>query len=382
MITTTTVACFKEIAPLIVNLFPDGVIFATTDREQIDWKLASDVFNIPAFAVGAPVRVNGGPYNAMREQKTTTEKVPRALYGMRLILTAIPVFDQDLVVGTLVIGTPRLNTIAKAFDTFAPMVANMFPEGGFLYMSDLEKIAYRQAADKFDMPDLQKGTLLTDRQIASEVIRTKKTITRDLDANIYGVPVAITCYPQFDEDDPSKVVATFGVAIPRAKAVQLKNMASNMDKGLEEIASVLEELASSATEIASNEHHLHQNVKDVYKLSEDINAVLGFIQQIADETKMLGLNAAIEAARAGEAGRGFGVVAEEIRKLSDQSKGTVVKIRQLTENIKNKIKETTQNSELTLRASEEQAAATQEMTASVQEVTNMAAELDMMAKDM
>lgn len=382
MITATTVESFKELAPLIVNLFPEGVIFATTDREQINWKIASDVFDIPGFAVGEAVRLNGGPYNAMREKKTTVKKVTRDVYGIGLVLTCIPIFNEDLVVGTLTICVPRFNTLAKAFDTFAPLVANMFPEGGFLYMSDLKKIDYRQAAVKFDIPDLQKGSLLSDRDIDTEVILTKKAISRDLDASIYGVPVAVTCYPQFDEDEPTKVIATFGVATPRAKAVQLRTMASNMDKGLAEIASVLEELASSATEIATNEHHLHQNVKDVYKLSEDINTILGFIQQIANETKMLGLNAAIEAARAGDAGRGFGVVAEEIRKLSDQSKETVVKIRQLTENIKKKINETTQNSEITLRSSEEQAAATQQMTASVEEITSMAGELDKMANDM
>jgi methyl-accepting chemotaxis protein len=54
---------------------------------------------------------------------------------------------------------------------------------------------------------------------------------------------------------------------------------------------------------------------------------------MADETQMSGLNAAIEAARAGDAGRGFGVVAEEIRKLSDQSKQTAEQIRQLTKTI-------------------------------------------------
>lgn len=56
-------------------------------------------------------------------------------------------------------------------------------------------------------------------------------------------------------------------------------------------------------------------------------------ENMADETQMSGLNAAIEAARAGDAGRDFGVVAEEIRKLSDQSKQTAEQIRQLTKTI-------------------------------------------------
>lgn len=77
-------------------------------------------------------------------------------------------------------------------------------------------------------------------------------------------------------------------------------------------------MAASASQIHANEQELNIEIKDVISLSEEINEISSFIKEIADETKMLGLNAAIEAARAGDAGRCFGVVAYEIRKLSEQ----------------------------------------------------------------
>lgn len=124
---------------------------------------------------------------------------------------------------------------------------------------------------------------------------------------------------------------------------------------------------------------LNSRIKEIFGLSEEINTVSSFIKEIADATKMLGLNAAIEAARAGEAGRGFGVVAEEIRKLSDQSKSTVPKIKRLTDDIKAKVEEASSKSQESMFSTQEQAAATEEITASIEEITSMSGELNKIA---
>ena len=71
-------------------------------------------------------------------------------------------------------------------------------------------------------------------------------------------------------------------------------------------------------------------VKQIDILSESI-------MQITSQTNLLALNAAIEAARAGEAGRGFSVVAEEIRKLAEQSKDTVIEIQSITHKVTNSV---------------------------------------------
>ncbi len=69
------------------------------------------------------------------------------------------------------------------------------------------------------------------------------------------------------------------------------------------------------------------------RVVQKINILSESIMQITSQTNLLALNAAIEAARAGEAGRGFSVVAEEIRKLAEQSKDTVIEIQNITNKV-------------------------------------------------
>ena len=93
----------------------------------------------------------------------------------------------------------------------------------------------------------------------------------------------------------------------------------------------LQERAESADRAT---YEISQTIYLLMEKMKDIALFVDTIENIASQTNLLALNAAIEAARAGEAGRGFGVVAEEIRKLADQSHNSTNEIKNLVDSIK------------------------------------------------
>jgi ligand-binding sensor protein len=196
------------------------------------------------------------------------------------------------------------------------------------------------------------------------------------------VDAAKNVYMTKEENVKSAAEVLFIVANSLSRAgyeqLVLSNMSQVLSENFSQISATMEELNATSANVANNQHNLNDEITNVKNISIEINTILDSIKSIADQTKMLGLNAAIEAARAGDAGRGFGVVATEIRKLSQSSKETAFMIMNLTGKIQDSVDRTMETSNATLENAEQQSAAMQEVTASLTEIATLADELNIM----
>ena len=137
-------------------------------------------------------------------------------------------------------------------------------------------------------------------------------------------------------------------ALLNHESANLSEQSNNQSSVAEEVSASMEQMVANIDNNALNAdetnkiavttkeemHHVSDSVNQTISLVNDINSKINIITDISNQTNILALNAAVEAARAGEYGKGFSVVASEVRKLAELSTNAALQITQLTRKTK------------------------------------------------
>jgi methyl-accepting chemotaxis protein len=114
------------------------------------------------------------------------------------------------------------------------------------------------------------------------------------------------------------------------------------------LTTIIDTIVNDISEQSILFHDTASTIQTLSNRTREINTILSLIKDIADQTNLLALNAAIEAARAGEHGRGFAVVADEVRKLADRTQKAISEISVVVMSIEQDVKDVDSKSEQVL----------------------------------
>ena len=208
----------------------------------------------------------------------------------------------------------------------------------------------------------------------------KKRVAMRFDKTLYGVPYTSVATPVFDQNN--KVIGAIAITQPVELQENIKQMSSGLLDNISALAATCEEISAQTQEIAASSRMLTEVARESQARARQTDQVLDLIRNIAGQTNLLGLNAAIEAARVGEQGRGFGVVAAEIRKLAGNSALSVNEVGSIIAAIRKDSDITFSQMNDMQNAIGQIAEAVNQIAETIQQINQNASQLDKIAEDM
>jgi Methyl-accepting chemotaxis protein len=264
-----------------------------------------------------------------------------------------------------------LNMLNSMLDVISVFEDILQDEDAMLVVADLEKIVYYKAGKTVNAGHV--GLALNKGDGLFEAIEAKRTLKVIIPREVLGTTFKAITIPLFDEN--KKCVGVVGIGWGLESKIkmfeQLSNVVESLATSIDNISIGIGNVTTNAQSIAVSQEEMVASAQVTKKSVDETSQITDFIKNISNQTNLLGLNAAIEAARAGQEGKGFSVVAGEIRKLAVNSKNAVVQIEQGLKHMQESINSIMNMIEKNSIVTQSQAASSEEIGASIQELSNL-----------
>jgi RNase P/RNase MRP subunit p29 len=267
--------------------------------------------------------------------------------------------------------------LLEAFKMVMPYLPNFFEDEISVALTDTKQFLVNQACDSIPLK-AGYGDPIPQNGAGYKAIATKQTIVQEVPKEVYGVPFKSYAVPLKNAN--GEVVGAVMLARNIERSKKLSKISQDMAQTYKQVNDASCLLLSEIQELAN----INQDILDKsVQASEQTNGtteILKFIEKISTQSNLLGLNASIEAARAGEAGRGFQVVAEEIRKMSLNTTESIKKISHVLAYIRTSIQDISSEMGNSNEMFQKQINVLEEITASFEEMDKTVHDIEEMSQ--
>ncbi|KAB3533280.1 hypothetical protein F8154_10925 [Alkaliphilus pronyensis] len=218
-----------------------------------------------------------------------------------------------------------------AFIKVAPLMNQLHGRDMAVAICDTENYIAYCSGEKLSFP-VKPGDKVKEGAAIYQAMKLKKRVVRNMGKELFGFPYIAIAIPIEEE---GRIIG--GVCFLESIEQQslLLGMAETLHNEITQLQASTQEIEAQSQQLMSAGVGLVEAVEKVKSDTDASQNITLMIKKISDQTNLLGLNASIEAARLGELGRGFNVVAGEIRKLALSTKESTDKIDSIVKGLKN-----------------------------------------------